>query len=318
MATTRHTAANFDPSQYRVAGYIDLKRPEFGVGMTLEWYERAVHLWEQSIARFFADDNGRFRFPGNTCAHCHKSGIRYAAVVDHTPTGERMIFGDICVDRTDLPGRDEFAAKFIRSHAENMRAHERNLKRRAEFLAGLDDDARSLLTEVTDALDRWFDHNKAVDAGEIQPDDTITNPFDEYGDFITDVARRFRQYGELSDAQVSSIVKSRKRDLEFRAKREAERAAASPVEEGRRVITGTVVSTKSYDTDFGWTLKMLVKEPSGSKVFGTVPESLLDDPTPLAGCAVRFTATVTRSDKDETFGTFKRPTKAERVEGSNA
>lgn len=53
-----------------------------------------------------------------------------------------------------------------------------------------------------------------------------------------------------------------------------ELAQAEPLEEGRRPIVGVVLSTKWQDSDFGSTLKMLVRQDDGNKVWGSVPRSL--------------------------------------------
>lgn len=54
---------------------------------------------------------------------------------------------------------------------------------------------------------------------------------------------------------------------------------------------------------------MLVQHETGYKLWGTVPSDLLSNGG-LKGAAVEFTARVQRSDKDEKFGFFSRPTKA--------
>jgi hypothetical protein len=61
------------------------------------------------------------------------------------------------------------------------------------------------------------------------------------------------------------------------------------------------------------TFKMLVLDDRGFKVWGTIPEALfgcrtLDD---LVNLRVTFTAKVEQSDRDEAFGFYSRPTKAE-------
>ena len=105
-------------------------------------------------------------------------------------------------------------------------------------------------------------------------------------------------------------------------------AAKAPVVAGRRVVTGKVVSTKSYDSQYGTAYKMLVEEEGGARVFGSIPGALWDEVeflgayrkhawnetdgvmTKLVGMEVTFTATVEASDNDKSFGFFKRPDKA--------
>jgi hypothetical protein len=59
---------------------------------------------------------------------------------------------------------------------------------------------------------------------------------------------------------------------------------------------------------------MLVRDDRGFKVWGTVPSSL---PNTDRGDKVTFTASVERSNNDETFGFFKRPSKATLIEAAS-
>lgn len=81
----------------------------------------------------------------------------------------------------------------------------------------------------------------------------------------------------------------------------------APVVEGRIEITGKVLTVKVVDNMYGRTVKMLVGDDRGFKVWGTRPDSLWQADK---GARVSFTAAVTKSDKDESFGFYKRPTKA--------
>jgi len=90
------------------------------------------------------------------------------------------------------------------------------------------------------------------------------------------------------------------------ARRAAVAATAEACPVGRVEVTGTVLSTKWVDNKYGCTLKMLVEDRRGFKVFGSVP-SALDN---VRGRSVSFTAALEPSKDDEKFGFFKRPTKA--------
>jgi hypothetical protein len=120
------------------------------------------------------------------------------------------------------------------------------------------------------------------------------------GDFGQNLRDQFAANGELREKAVELI----RADI-------AARATAGPVPAGRVVVTGEIVGTKvavSYDP-FGRevrTPKMIVRDDRGFKVFGTMPSSL----DAAKGDRVTFSATVEASQDDETFGFFKRPTKA--------
>ena len=92
-----------------------------------------------------------------------------------------------------------------------------------------------------------------------------------------------------------------------REKRDAAHEAGEDAPEGRIVITGIVLAFKLQSSQFGDTLKMLVQDDRGFRVWGSVPKSLDDAERESR---ITFTATVTASDRDAKFGFFKRPTKA--------
>ena len=97
-----------------------------------------------------------------------------------------------------------------------------------------------------------------------------------------------------------------------REKRDADHKAGEDAPEGRIVITGTVLAFKwQRSMQFGDTLKMLVQDDRGFRVWGSVPKNLDDAERESR---ITFTATVTASDRDAKFGFFKRPTKAEILE----
>jgi len=108
-----------------------------------------------------------------------------------------------------------------------------------------------------------------------------------------------------------SLARSYDKHLEHaerKAERERERATEVrvPCPIGRVTVIGKVVSVDSKDTDYGTRHVMTVKDDTGFTVWGSQPSSLY----PSVGDRIEFTASVERSDRDECFGFFKRPTKA--------
>ena len=120
---------------------------------------------------------------------------------------------------------------------------------------------------------------------------------------IRDIVWRLESRGTLSGPQVNCL-----RSLVDRiAQRASEREGALDCPTGRMTITGTVVSTKLVDSQYGPTLKMLIRHPDGWKVWGTVPRAIEE---PAKGDTVTLTATVERSRDDAKFGFYSRPTGA--------
>jgi hypothetical protein len=130
-----------------------------------------------------------------------------------------------------------------------------------------------------------------------------------------------KQHGEINlavwvtEKRVAAIEASIARIVEAQAK-----AAHAPlIAEGRILIEGTIMSTKTVESRFGYrptyTLKMLVADDAGNKYWGTAPSSI---DFPERGVRVRFTATVEPSKDDAHFAFFKRPSGAETVLAGNA
>jgi hypothetical protein len=93
------------------------------------------------------------------------------------------------------------------------------------------------------------------------------------------------------------------------AKAKVEAIPTAPVVEGRIVIQGQVVKAYTMENDYGVREVMVVRDDRGFSVWGTVPSAISVE----IGDTVVFTATVEVSDKDETFGFFKRPSKAQLI-----
>lgn len=122
------------------------------------------------------------------------------------------------------------------------------------------------------------------------------------GDFAISLRSDLEHNGKLTDKQIAT--------LDQIAAEKANEPEATPVLEGRMTVTGTIKSFKSTE-GYGYysapVWKMVVLDDRGFKVYGSVPASLADAEK---GDRITFTATLTPSPDDETFGWFKRPTKA--------
>lgn len=224
--------------------------------------------------------NGNFTNKGR-CDHCGAGPLRYGVIFLHVPSNTIVNVGERCAgvlglsSKTEKARRDEHAAAQKRIALETWLAADPKNTETYEFLTG------------------------QIDAGRFG-----------FNGFYFDLLHKLNRYGSLSEKQVDAALRGRDRDAEFEARKVAEKPA-SPLVEGRYEITGEIVSTKSQESDYGWTWKMLVKMEDGNKVWGTIPESLFClDVANAKGERVTFTATVERSRDDENFGFFKRPTKA--------
>lgn len=262
-----------------------LRRGDFGLEMA-RWISRTDRL----------DRNT------HQCHHCG-AHLNYFAVLKHVPTGDAVVVGETCLEN-----------RFDRASADFHR-----LRKQAQ----LDRQAQRVKTAVAAFVEANPDLAFMAD-----PEHQHSN------EFVRDVARKLRRYGELSDRQVAAVRRSLEQNAEREVKRAEEQASAAPVVTGKGVtIEGEVVSVKVQESDYGATLKMLVRDDRGFKVWGSVPSSITDSVDKVwgprlmngsvrddgfkgVGVRVRFVANVAASEKDETFGLFRRPRKAEVINES--
>lgn len=122
---------------------------------------------------------------------------------------------------------------------------------------------------------------------------------------------------DLSEKQLAAIGRTFTRDFERTQDLKAKADALPEVPEGRYMVSGQVIRTRSDETAWGTVMKMTVIDDRGFKVYGTVPNSLLDqtyeDQKPLTGRKITLTAQVTPG-RENGFGFFSRPTKAKFTE----
>jgi len=159
-----------------------------------------------------------------------------------------------------------------------------------------------------------------------KPEGDVYPSTNERNSFVLKMADQLWHLDEwgYSEKMIAALEKI----AEKRAGAAFEAESADPVVAGRVEIKGTVISTKSYETDYGTAYKMLVKDERGFKVFGSIPTNLWSEVeflgayrksawnetdgvmTKLVGMELQFTATVEASRNDKSFGFFKRPAKA--------
>ncbi len=282
MTATIHNPTNFQPQDYEVVRYLDNHPPQYYFGMGMDLFEELTREWEREFTSVYGTPD--FRMKIHRCVHCGNSNVRYIAACKHIPTGEIVTFGDICVNRLDLPNADAFKAAYIRDKA----ARERKKK------------------ELADAVEKVLNEH---------PDfKTAYNCFIDHGDtthkrnsFAADIIAKLHQYGSLSDRQIECATNSIARDHEYEARRQAEEnEEKGPAPSGRQEVTGQILSIKERDTFYGPTLKMLVKLTNNAKVWCTVPSNRTDKEL-NRGSNITFKATFNVSDDDPHFAFGSRP-----------
>jgi hypothetical protein len=220
-----------------------------------------------------------------SCYHCG-ARMRYTAVLLHKPTDTLVKVGEQCLDNRFALASADFHR--LRKAAElNRQRHARKMRREAWFAV---DNDRLVAFE-------WAKY--------------MVNNDHAYGyngmrhDFVSTVNR-----GEWmpSDKFVRAIMRDMTRTERIAEERAAAKAQAMPVVDGNGIdVSGEVVSVKLQENDFGVRQVMTVRDDRGFMVWGTVPAAIDDV---ARGDHVKFVANITKSDRDDTFGFFKRPRKA--------
>jgi hypothetical protein len=308
--TDAHRPSVMNPADYVFVGAADDHATEGYVEFAWDVYARltgqpelAGRDWRDADGVRWAETHSR-----RACSHCGNTRIRYWSFYLHVPSGEVVTVGRACAERLSLSSREELAQ---RAAFEARKVAER----REEWIAE-DDRNRRAVEELLRAEDEAGGSGGAGNS------------------FVDSLLRDLRKHGALTEKQRDAVL----RGIERRAEREVERAeraaemgdpAPAPAVEGRIVVEGRLLSTKTQEGYYGSELKMLVLDDRGFKVWSTAPGVIIDEAFELARKAgksdggvagalregmkirVRFTVTVTRSKDDETFAFGKRPSKAQ-------
>jgi hypothetical protein len=275
-----HKPSMLDPAEYDfIAAFYQGDSPWIAQSYMseMEIYDRAIGECDVFMGNFFHKQ---------TCDHCG-AAFNHGVLFLHTPTDELIHVGHICAAETvGLPSRAAKAKKTAEKFAREQKAREERQKQ----------------TKV------WRDENEAV-VNWLNSQDMETAH-----NFIKDMKRQLNDWGKLSERQAAAVEKwmaGQERFQERKAEEAKRLENALPLEEGRHVLIGEIVSTKYKDTDFGTQLKMTVLLDTGNKIYGTVPVAIQDlRPDNIVGPRINFTGTIKRSDRDEHFGFFSRPASA--------
>lgn len=279
----RPSAEEFNPQQYEEEGCWDLHPDAMSAPDRI-----AV------TNRLLAEG---YKFTGawglGRCDHCGAT-VRYTALMSHQPTKGLIWVGEECLWN-----------RFGLSSAEFHKLRE---------TARLNRERQTKAEKLQKALDGF-------DAAAIAAYQWATNDT-EASHIAVDIARKIEKYYDPSEKQLAFLVKLHTEHLE-RERRKAERAAAvdageiTPCPEGRQTVRGVILSVKWVDDEFsynGGTLKMLVQDERGFRVYGTCPSSLSSSEE-LRGSVVEFSANLQPKAADPTFGFYSRPTKARLITG---
>jgi hypothetical protein len=273
--STIHNPTNFNPADYDVIDYLDNRRPEYFLGMPVEAYKAVLADWEADMARVLGGD---WRKKAHRCVHCGQTNVRWITAVLHVPTNETLVFGCDCTARLEFPDKHSFKLALLKSRAEKQTESLKVFRKREAFFQ-----VNPLVLEAYNAK-----------GYEVHSRNT----------FVQDVFAKLDKYGDLSVNQVSAVLKSMQRDVEYAAKRAVE--ALEPKVDaptGRVDVAGVILGLKWQTSDFGEQLKMTVKLDTGARVWVSAPGKYSLE----VGDTVQFRATFEPSKDDKSFAFGTRP-----------
>lgn len=278
----------FDPEAYDCWGVFDT-HPEEGD------HSARGSVVNELMARGFKKGHGDM----NRCGHCG-TGMRYAALMVRQDVSEYIYVGQDCLS----------------NRFEDLTKAEFDLLRKAAKL-NRERASKAEIREQTFADNPWLSEIPAYG-----------------GDFLDSLYEQASAGKPLSERQIEAgqkvlaKAKGREAELQARAAAEAElKAAGVKAPEGKVKVRGKVVRVKWQDSAYGGSLKMIVEDQDGWKVWVSVPRSLqmssclvngewVERRDVQEGDMVEFVADLTRSDRDPLFAFGKRPTKAQILENA--
>lgn len=284
-----------NPADYEVIGYYYTGS---GVDMQFVYGYSHAQLDKALLARFGSTD--LIELTGaKSGSHCQSCGafFNHGAVAVYLPENRPLIIGQIC-------GANTFGLPSISAKMQK-KAEKRRVLREAQEAGVAFAMQRPELVEALFCAQ--VANTLTLRSGSGQRPRWI-NGFQF--DVLTDMAQKLFKWGSLSDKQVAFAIRLGREVMEqAQPKDEPEQQTLVPVVEGNGItIEGTVVSTRWEQ--FWEKYNMLIEDDRGFRVWGTVPSAMyVLDVAHCKGARVRFVANVTKSDKDESFGFFKRPRK---------
>ena len=150
------------------------------------------------------------------------------------------------------------------------------------------------------------DYNKAITNNhnlKITPKKEMNAWGEGFNNKEEELLRKKLQWERKSEEIVNNYL-SQYKDLEW--------SEVVPSTEERVEFSGKILNTKYQENQFGGSLKMLFQDERGFKLWGSVPNKLLEQNLP--NLKIKFIASVQVSRNDKSFGYFKRPTKIEIID----
>jgi len=315
-----HRPSVIDPADYEFISfnYLPGDGDVLGTAMFLadERRKRLAHM-KMTGGRYSGHEHG------GACHVCGSVNAVYTACFFHAKSNTYIVTGLDCAEKLECHGVEAFRKK-VTTALEAGKG-----KRKAKAVLERDGLGAAWALYEADAVKRTEYANECAAWRKEHPEPVLVADgpygakevgapvYKEWGKdemTVLDMVARLIKWGDISDKATSymKVLLDRiARAPEIAAARAAETEAAKPVpaKEGRWLVEGEVLSVRKEDGFYGYAEKALIKHADGWKLFGNLPSALHGSVE--RGDKLKFVASVVRSDKDEKFGFWKRPAKAE-------
>lgn len=318
--TDIHRPSAINPTEYEYVGIEYMRIEQLGDIEAVVYYRKRIrkHM-DRTGGTYSTHEHG-----GN----CHVCGAHciYTALFYHKPTNVYIRTGFDCAEKLGYLSDKEFTS--FREAVADARQRKAGKEKASLILA---DDGLDKAWEIYNWTEDVAREHRAIErviwkdnSGRYTDQTTF-----EYRT-LKDIIDRLVKYGSVSEKQlaflhrlITTILNRAEVEEAREAKRKAEHDAAQPVPEGRIKFKGKLLSVRLQDGMHGAQTKGLFVSENGWKVWGTIPASALshlcnfdvlyyrDGEAKLNREKVAFvemTATITRSNDDEKFGFYSRPT----------
>jgi len=292
--TDEHAPSRIKPNDYEFIGF-DYYGPEVGV----ETDQREIHAHQRETGGDYSE-----HAHGGTCMVCGASAF-YVAVFYYPKTNVYITVGQECASKMELStgasgdwnAFKKAARASIEAHAGKQRAFtvlcEKGLQTAWYMWTA---DCNDLPVDETWPIKNYDDGSEKI-IGYHLLKECMT---------VRDMVSKLVRYGsmtEKAEGYLRTLLTRIAKYPEMMAARKAEKEAAADCPTGRTTVEGIIVKLAWHESDFGKVQKMTVKATTGFMVWTTVPSGLDAE----KGATVKFTVTLTPSDRDKKFGFGKRP-----------
>ena len=257
-------------------------------------YHEWANLGYQPPYKFISLTKGR--------TSCDACGTRITYIYQCKDQNDRLfVLGCECIKKLDcayLTTQAELALKDFKRQEKEAKRIERLAKKNQEL-------AERRKQEELAREQRKKDNLAEIRAN--NPDLVELIDFalsDKAPEFAKSVMETVALKGSITDNQLYALQNTHKKYL-------LSLTPKTPCPAGEEKIEGEIVSVKSQQYGWSSTLKMVIQDKRGFRVYGTVPQSIQGQS--LVGMQVSLTASIEPSEKDTSFGFYYRPKKASLV-----